>query len=106
METNVTTVLQQSEGVNIPTDRDARRRFLDSLGAELRLLLFGVPRDSVTFRCPTNGRIYLDESPQLLDGCLWTRCYWCDMAGRVRGEDALFDRRSPQPHCNPITERP
>ena len=93
-----------AESINVPTDLLDYRAFVRGLSAELRLLLFGVSCDSVTFRCPTNGRIYADEAPQLVDGRLWTVCYWCDTSGRVRGQDKDFDRASPQPHCQPIVE--
>ena len=98
------TIAQHAESINPPTDRDAYRVFVRGLDEATRLLLFGVPADAVTFRCPTNGRVYLDESPHREGDYLWTRCYWCDTAGRVRGTDKDFDRDHGQPHMNPIVE--
>jgi hypothetical protein len=97
-------ITQHFETINVPTARDAYLIFVRGLTTELRLLLFGVAADAVTFRCPTNGRIYADDSPQRIDNQLWTKCYWCDTRGRVRGVDPDFDRSSPQPHCQPIVE--
>lgn len=100
----MTIVAQHLETINLPDDVSAYRAFVRNLDDATRLLLFGVPRDSVTFRCPTNGRIYADETPVVQDSAIWTRCYWCDTQGRVRGRDKDFDRASPQPHPNPIVE--
>lgn len=91
------------EAINIPADRDAYRAFLRALDEPTRALLFGVVLGADTFRCPSNGRLYVDTAPLARDGCLWTKCYWCDTAGRVRGEPG-FDRGAPQPHCNAIVE--
>ena len=93
---------ERTESINIPTEREGYRAFIARLDLATRLLLFGVAPDATTFRCPTNGRQYTDDAPQLIDGAIWTRCYWCDTQGRVRGIDRDFDRASPQPHSNPI----
>lgn len=92
------------EPINIPTERDAYRAFVANLDEATRLLLFGVPPDAVTFRCPTNGRLYSDDDPVRDGNVLWSVCYWCDTAGRVRGQDKHFERASGQPHANPIVE--
>jgi hypothetical protein len=97
----MTTVARMNESINIPTDRAAYRAWLRGLDEPTRALLFGVVLGADTFRCPTNGRLYIDTAPELRDGCCWTRCYWCDTAGRVRGESG-FDRDARQPHCHPI----
>src|SRR5262245_50900494 len=97
-------VAQQCESINIPTDREAYRAWLSSLDEHSRLLLFGVERDATVFRCPTNGRLYEDEAPDVREGCIWAHCYWCDTAGRVRGIDRDFDRSDPQPHSYAILE--
>lgn len=94
-------VLLQLETVNIPADREAYRTWLSGLDEPTRALLFGVVLGSDTFRCPTNGRLYVCTTPDARDGCLWTRCYWCDVQGRVRGESG-FDRDNRQPHCYPL----
>lgn len=96
-------IAQHPEPINIPSDRDSYRAWLRDLDEPTRMLLFGVERHADTFRCPTNGRLYTDEHPVLQDGCLWTRCYWCDIYGTVRGSPG-FDRASPQPHAYTIVE--
>lgn len=88
----------------ITSDRESYRSFLAGLGAETRALLFGATRTTTIFRCPTNGRQYVDEQPRVVDGAVWATCYWCDTCGRVRGWDHAFDRDHGQPHCYPLLE--
>ncbi len=87
----------------ITADPDAYRAWLRGLDEASRLALFGVRRDATEFRCPPNGRRYADDSPLRADGSIWTRCFWCDTYGRVRGQPG-FDRAAPQPHYYPIVE--
>jgi len=94
---------QHPESINIPTDRDAYRAWLASLPEPTPALLFGVVLGGDTFRCPTNGRLYVALAPELKGECIWTKCYWCDTSGRVRGEKG-FDPDFRQPHAYPIVE--
>ena len=88
----------------IPTDREAYRAWLRSLDEPTRALLFGVVAGGDTLRCSTNGRLYVPTVVEEHDGCIWARCYWCDTAGRVRGEDREFDPDNRQPHAYQLLE--
>lgn len=78
-------------------------------------MIYGVRRrpdndySATVFRCPTNGRQYQSvRTPALYDDphapYVASSCYWCDAYGKVRGQDADFDRGTPQSHANPLLD--
>lgn len=95
-------MITQSEPITTPTDPEAWRAYIATLDEAARLALFSVARGAVVFRCPTNGRLYVDDGARAIDGACWARCWWCDQHGRVRFQDANYDDRNRQPHGYPI----
>lgn len=95
---------QQTEQINVPTDPASYRDWLDTLDQRAYVRAFGVVRGATLFRCPTNGRQYLDAHPVEQEGCVWTRCFWCDANLHIRLRDPDFDRTNAQRHCYPLVE--